>query len=305
MFSIIIVNWNGEKLLNKCLQSLIKSTYTKFKLYIIDNSSQDKSIEIIEGFKKDLDLELIRLDKNYGFAEANNIAIEKAIRDKSQYIITLNNDIELKDDCLERVVNCIENNKSIDIFQILMINYFDRNIIDAVGMEFDKHLFVKQLGYKDDITNLDNYNINIDGACAGAAVYSKKCLGKIVENHKDYFSSNFFAYYEDVDLALRLRNNGFKTMLVKDAIVYHMHSATGNKVSGLKEYYLVRNFILYTKRNQSKKEYRRNRIFYYKKTVGDFKRIIMSRELSSIKFVTKGLIDGIKESKKISSSRCK
>lgn len=299
MFSIIIVNWNGDKLLTKCLQSLVNSTYKNFKLYIVDNASQDNSIDIIKKFSGVLDIDIIQLDKNYGFAPANNIAIDKAINDESDFIITLNNDIELKDDCLEKALNFINKNKEIDIFQILMINYFNRDIIDAIGMEFDSHLFVNQLGYKDSLENLNKYSINIDGACAGAAIYSKRCLKKVLEKEKDYFSSTFFAYYEDVDLALRLKNNGFKSMLIKDSIVYHMHSATGKKTTGLKEYYLTRNFLLYTKRNQTKDEYRKNVIFYCKKIIGDFVRSLLSRDYKAFKGVLKGFMSGIKELKNV------
>lgn len=256
MFSIIIVNWNGEKLLGQCLDSIAKSSYKKFKVYLVDNGSNDKSFEIADSYKNKFEIEIIKLDKNYGFAYANNVAIDKAMNDENEYILTLNNDIEVQESTLSILNDYILNNKDVDVFQLMMINYYERNKIDAAGLLFDNDYFVMPLAYNEDINNIRSLKVDIKGACAGAAVYSKKALKSVRENKMDYFSSDFFAYFEDVDLALRLNKKGFKSNLVKEAIVYHMHSATGNKNSSFKDYYLTRNLFKYFKRNLNKKEYK-------------------------------------------------
>lgn len=258
MFSIVIVNWNGEKLLGECLESIDRSTYREFKVYLVDNGSQDKSVAIANSYKDKFDIEVIELDKNYGFAYANNVAIDKAMNDKNKYILTLNNDIEVPQNTLGVLNEYIGNNQDIDIFQLMMINYYERNKIDAAGLIFDKDYFVMPLGYNESVEKIKELKCEIEGACAGAAVYSKKALKVVKENEIDYFSSDFFAYFEDVDLALRLNKNGFKTNLVKEGIVYHMHSATGNKSSSFKDYYLTRNLFKYFKRNLSEKDYRKS-----------------------------------------------
>ena len=81
MLGIIIANWNGEKIIDKCLQSLVEQDYKNFKVYIIDNASKDKSIEIIERYSKEINIQLTKLDYNSGFAVANNIGIKQAIDD--------------------------------------------------------------------------------------------------------------------------------------------------------------------------------------------------------------------------------
>lgn len=291
MFSFIIVNWNGSNLIKQCLESLANSNYKKFRIYIVDNGSEDDSLQVINSFKSKLDIILITLDKNYGFAMANNKGINMAMSDESEYIITLNNDIEIQKNTLDELIKFIENNKDTDIFQLLMVNYFERNILDSVGMDFNKHLFVTQLGYKDSINNLSRYNVEIEGACAGAAVYSKKCLKEVCINGNQYFKDDFFAYYEDVDLALRLKNRGFKTKLVKNSIVYHMHSATGNKTSTFKDYYLTRNLFKYLKDNQNENEYRYNKKYYYKNTIGRILRYLKKGNISGVKAIIKGVKD--------------
>ncbi|WP_195245500.1 glycosyltransferase family 2 protein [Clostridium celatum] len=291
MFSFVIVNWNGSDLIKQCLDSLTKSSYKDFKVYIVDNGSKDNSLESIKTFEEKLDIITIPLEKNYGFALANNKGIEKAINDDSEYIITLNNDIEIQEDTLDKLIKFIDENKDTDIFQLLMINYFERNLIDSIGMSFNERLFVTQLGYRDPLKNLEKYDINIEGACAGAAVYSKKSLRKICINNNEYFKNDFFAYYEDVDLALRLNNNGFKTKLAKDSIVYHMHSATGNKNSTFKDYYLTRNLFKYLKANQSENIYKKNKRFYYKNTLGRIVRHLKNGNIDGAKAIIKGFND--------------
>ena len=291
MFSFVIVNWNGSNLIKQCLESLVSSDYKNFKVYIVDNGSKDDSIEVINSFKSKLEIILISLDKNYGFAPANNRGINIAMKDDSKYIITLNNDIEIQKNTLDKLRVFINENKETDVFQLLMINYFERNVLDSVGMEFNKHLFVTQLGYKEHINNLDKYAVEIEGACAGAAVYSKKALKEVCINGDQYFKDDFFAYYEDVDLALRLKNNGFKTKLVKDSIVYHKHQSYPNKSSTFKDYYLTRNLFKYLKDNQSENDYNNNKKYYYKNTAGRILRYLKKGNIKGSQAIIRGIKD--------------
>jgi len=264
MFSIITVNWNGERFLENYFNSLLNQTYKEFKIYIVDNGSTDNSLEVVSKFSTSMDIDIIRLDENYGFAEANNIGIKRAMRDESVYIITLNNDLILAKDCIERLSNIInKTNNKYDIFQILMLNYFERNIIDAAGIIFDEHFYARQIGYKKDISYLNEVKCEIQGACAGAAAYSKKVLNIIKDKNEDYFDPIFFAYYEDVDLALKFMNLGYNAYLVKDSIVYHVHSGTGINNSSFKTYYLTRNKLLYLKRNLAPSIFKKYKFFYF------------------------------------------
>lgn len=291
MFSIIIVNWNGEKLLGQCLDSIEKSSYKEFNVYLVDNGSVDKSVEIANLYRKKLKIEIIKLDKNYGFAYANNIAIDRAMKDGNKYILTLNNDIEMRENTLEMLSEYIDNNQDIDVFQLLMINYYERNKIDAAGLVFDKDYFVMPLAYNEDVDKIASLSTEIEGACAGAAIYSKKALTAVKEKEIDYFSSDFFAYFEDVDLALRLNKHGFKANLVKQAVVYHMHSATGNKNSAFKDYYLTRNLFKYFKRNLDKEQYKKSEKKGYSIMGKMALKYFLKGNFSSGKAIIKGFID--------------
>ncbi|WP_370774102.1 glycosyltransferase family 2 protein [Clostridium sp.] len=124
-----------------------------------------------------------------------------------------------------------------------------------------------------------------------------KALEAVKLDNENYFDSNFFAYFEDVDLSLRLKDAGFKAKLLRNSIVYHMHSATGGKTTGFKEYYLTRNLFMYTKRNQSVEDYKKHKKEYY---IRFLKTVVKNiNNFNAVKSAVKGLNDGLKESKKI------
>lgn len=296
MLGIVIANWNGEKLIDKCLLSLQSQSFNDFKIYIIDNNSKDNSKSVINKYKSKLNIELIEMNYNSGFAPANNIGIKMAIDDGCSYILTLNNDVEVPSESLENAMSFIKSNKSFDFFQLFMINYFERNKCDAAGLIFNDKLIPKQIGYRQDINNIIDSDIDIEGVCAGAAIYSAKSLEKVKLDNGDYFDSNFFAYYEDVDLSLRLKRAGFKATVLKDSIVYHMHSATGNKTSGFKEYYLARNLFIYTKRNQCLDNYKKAKKIYY---IILLINLLKNFNKEILKSVLKGIKDGNREAKSI------
>ena len=88
-----------------------------------------------------------------------------------------------------------------------MINYFNKEICDAAGLNFKNDLIPLQVGFKESASEiLSKEKIEIEGVCAGAAIYSVKALEAVKLDNENYFDSNFFAYFEDVDLSLRLKS---------------------------------------------------------------------------------------------------
>jgi GT2 family glycosyltransferase len=292
MFSIITVNFNGEKFLKIFFDSLVNQSFNEYKLYFVDNNSVDNSLNIVDDYLNLLNIKVIKLEKNYGFAKANNIAIDLAMQDENDYIITLNNDVELDKNCLMNLNKIIQaSNNSYDIFQILMINYYDRNIIDAAGIGINKYYYAYQIGYKDSMKNINDYKNDLIGACAGAAAYSKISLNEIKEQNGDYFDSSFFAYYEDVDLALRLLKIGRKTYLAKTALVYHIHSGTGIEGSAFKIYYLTRNLFLYLNKNLTIYEFKQFSYIYRINLIRTLLKYFITGKISLVKAVYKGYSD--------------
>lgn len=292
MLGIVIANWNGEKLIEKCLESLKLQTFKNFKVYIVDNGSNDNSLNIIRKYEDKLNISIISLAYNSGFARANNIGIKMAINDNCDYIMTLNNDIELENKCIQNCISHIDQDNDKMIYQLLMINYFDRNIVDCIGINVDKRMKAKQIDYKQKVDNvMKNEYKDIYGPSAGAAIYSQKALLDVISESGEFFDERFFAYFEDVDLAIRLRKKNYKTKLLKNCIVYHMHSETGKKSTGFKEYYITRNRYIYTYINSSRSAYK---ILKYECHFQSIKSLI--RNINNIN-VMKSIIKGINDAK--------
>jgi GT2 family glycosyltransferase len=286
--SIIILNWNRWEDTIECLEALYQTTYLNYDVIVVDNGSDDRSIENIrkyaegkikvkskffeynssnkpiqileyarneignksESHKKfdalpsNKKLTLIKNEKNYGFAEGNNIAIHYVYRNlEAKYIAPLNNDIVVDKSWLQKLVEVAENNSKLGSCASKMLFYDKPNIINAVGDVILKDGSGINRGRGEKDINQYNKLEEVFGACAGAALYKKEMLEDIKLGPFEYFDNDYFAYNEDLDLAYRARLAGWCCLYVPSAIVYHHHSATAKKYSEFKVYQGERNRI--------------------------------------------------------------
>jgi GT2 family glycosyltransferase len=238
--AIIIANWNGKEHLEKCLQSLAHQTYKDFKIILVDNGSVDGSVFFVE--KNYPEIELIKLEKNTGFAYANNAGIQRAFLDENiKYIITLNNDTKTQENYLEKMIDCARRHPEAGSIQPKVMNFFDQNIIDSVGILIYLDASAINRGQKENDAGQYEKEEEIFGASASAALYTHEALNKVKLPGENYFDSDYFAYYEDVDLAWRLRLAGFSSFYCPGARVFHVHSATGKNYSPFKSFHIIRN----------------------------------------------------------------
>ena len=131
LVSIIIVNYNGKEYLQKCLESLMKINYKDFEVIIVDNNSTDDSIEFVKNTYPSVII--IKLEKNYGFAEPNNIGAKIA---KGDFLLFLNNDTEVSPNFIEKMVNVLNSDSKIAICQSLLLK--PNNDIDSSGDYVDE-----------------------------------------------------------------------------------------------------------------------------------------------------------------------
>lgn len=233
--SVITPNYNGEKFLKNYFNSLNENSDLIDEVIIVDNGSDDKSIEYIENNNFNFEIHIIKNPKNLGFAPAVNQAIRKA---RNEYIFSLNNDTIVKKGSIKSLVDLISSDNNIFSAQAKMIQYSNKNIIDDVGDEYNLLGWTKKTG---EGHKADEYSevFEIFSSCAGAAMYKKSLLEKL-----GYFDDNYFAYMEDVDLAIRANISGYKNYLCPDAIVYHIGSATsGSRYNEFKVGLAARNNV--------------------------------------------------------------
>ncbi|MCK4635616.1 MAG: glycosyltransferase [Candidatus Moranbacteria bacterium] len=239
---VVIANWNGKKYLETCFQSLQSQTDQNFQIILVDNGSTDDSVNFIKNnFPQ---VSIIRLKKNTGFANPNNIGMRMAFLNPNiKYIITLNNDVKADENYIKEMRTAIQKYESDGVMAIQpkLMNFYEKNKIDATGILTTFELSAVNRGRGEfDNSQFEKFK-KVFGPSASAALYTRKFLEKVDLSRDEYFDKNYFAYYEDVDLAWRLHLAGCKMMYVPTALLYHVHSATGINYSPFKAFHIHRN----------------------------------------------------------------
>lgn len=212
--TIIIPNYNNRNLLKNLLDSLVISTIS-YKIIIVDNASQDDSVNYIK--KAYPNVKLIENKENKGFAYAVNQGIKLA---DTNYVLLLNNDTILTKDTINELITTINSSSNIFSASAKMIQYNNKTLIDDAGDEYTIFGWSKKNGFNHSITEY-NEDKEVFSACAGAAIYKRKLFSKI-----GYFDEFFFSYVEDMDLSFRARIQGYTSYYSSKALVYHHGSAT-------------------------------------------------------------------------------
>ncbi|WP_457577036.1 glycosyltransferase family 2 protein [Desulfomarina sp.] len=222
LIDIVIPNWNGRRMLAHCLSSLEAQTNRDFRVTVVDNGSEDGSIELLEN--EFPTVRILRFSENRGFSVAVNLGIREA---SASWILLLNNDMEVAPDCLENLIRAIEKYRTYDFFALKMINFNNRDILDGAGDAVLRGGVGYRLGTMEKDRDIYRVDRDVFGACGGAALYSRKFFDRV-----GLFDDDFFAYLEDVDLNLRARRLGMCCRYLSSARVFHIGSgSTGKKVN--------------------------------------------------------------------------
>ena len=228
--SVIIVNWNGKKFLAECLESLRRQAYRHFSIILVDNASNDGSIDFV--IRNYPEVKTIVLPRNVGFSVANNIAI-KAVH--TEYVALLNNDAVAHPMWLQSLIGVLVTYPEAGFAASKMLFYDNPEMIDRVGDAYTR-AGTGLLRGRGEAANSYNKQEWIFGACAGAALYRTQMLRDI-----GIFDEDFFLLYEDVDLSFRAQLKGYKCLYVPEAVVYHKGSGSIVYDSVISVYYSHRN----------------------------------------------------------------
>lgn len=276
--AVIVLNWNRWRDTLRCLESVFQSTYAQYRVIVVDNGSRDGSVDKImqwaagampvtsDFFTYRSDnkpvpasvvtprqaagcalprsaaacarLFVVQNKKNRGFARGNNTGIRYAFRTlAARYVMLLNNDTVIGPDCLRQLVGAAERDTAAGAWQPKMLALAAGATIDTAGIALrSDDIFAVAVGHGRPDGEAFSRGGDVFGACAGAALYRKDMLDRT-----GLFDEDFFAYYEDVDLAFRARLQGWGARYVPAAVVYHAHSATLGKQAPMKTRLLERN----------------------------------------------------------------
>lgn len=232
---VIIVNWNSFDCLRRCLAELRKQTYPPKSVVVVDNNS-DNAPSTLQCDVPD-NTTYIKLSKNTGFAAANNLAASHL--SECDWIALVNPDAFLASDCLQELVSASVRRPEFTYFAAKTVMVEHPDYLDGIGDVYHISGIAWRRGYGRHILSSIIVEDEVFAPCAAMAMYSRDVW---VEARG--FDEDYFCYFEDVDLAFRLRLMGYRCLFVPTAIAYHIGSATsGGQQSDFSVYHGHRNLV--------------------------------------------------------------
>ncbi|MDA3865674.1 MAG: glycosyltransferase family 2 protein [Salinivirgaceae bacterium] len=245
--AIVILNWNGQKMLADFLPSVLKYTDTSIANVIVaDNASSDNSVEWLKIHYPEV--RIIELDQNYGFAGGYNKALEQV---HATYYVLLNSDIEVTANWLPPLVSVLENDEQVAAVQPKLLAYHNKTSFEYAGASGG---YIDKFGYpfcRGRILNTleedrGQYNNPVSvmwatGACLVIRAKQFHAAGG--------FDARFFAHMEEIDLCWRLKNQNFQIKVVPQSTVYHLGGGTLPNNSPRKLFLNYRNNLLLLYKN--------------------------------------------------------
>ena len=229
LVSIIILNRNGLNHLKRLFKDFDKKTnYSNYEIIVVDNASEDDSVSYLKSL--DLDIKIIENEENQSFSKANNEASKIA---EGEYLLFLNNDIEPTFGWLNELVGTILEDEKIKAVgsKLLFPEMSDPGqsfSIQHAGIKFREEMTPYIYGpYHESMFNTLIFNKTVNTkkeviGCTAACLL----MDKEVFNQLNGFDENYFYGYEDVDLAFKLNEKGFKTVYNPQSLLFHHESAT-------------------------------------------------------------------------------
>lgn len=249
LVSIIVLNFNGGKVTEDCLNSVLKSNYSNFEVILVDNGSKiEETIKLkkIYGSK----IKLVLNERNLGYAAGNNLGASLA---KGEFIVFLNNDTIVPANWLSGPLEKLRNNPKIAFLQpkikwLKNKKYFEYcggagGLIDLFGYPFVRGRIFGSI--EEDVGQYDDEK-EIFWA-SGVALFGRRT----VFNELNGFDTFFFIQMEDVDLCFRAHRKGYKIFYLPSLEIFHLGSYTGNRDVFKKSFLNHRNHLVMLLKNLS------------------------------------------------------
>ena len=288
--AVIVVNWKKYDITSSCIESILNSTNSNFKIILVDNESDNKKVK---NFKYRDEIKIIQNKKNEGFSKANNIGIDYALKNNYDYTILINNDTIVEKNLIEVLLKTAQA-KNFSVVQPLILKYSDKEIWNAGGRInyfFGNFITRKKVG--NSLNSSHELTEWLTGCCCLFKTKIFKEIGKLDES--------FFAYYEDVDFSLRLKKHGYKIGFTSKTHVYHYESfssisnnSKGGKLSPYIHYLNIRNHILILKKHSDLFNPFGTRLFQIFKIISYSIYFIFRLRFTKLNMVYKGLLDSCK-----------
>ena len=224
---IVVLNWNGKRVTVECVESVTKIGYGNYEILLVDNGSTDGSQECFRS--RYPEIALLENKANLGFAEGNNVGIQRAIDERADYILLLNNDTTVDENFLSELVNVAERDSRIGFVGPKVYYYYCRGRRDVIAFAGGHiNLWIgkaRNLGEREedrrqyDDTKQVSY---VQGSCLLVKTEVVQRIGLL--------DSTLFAYWEETDWCMRGNRSGYTSVFVPSAKIWHKVAASSGSV---------------------------------------------------------------------------
>jgi len=233
LISIIILTWNGKEVIEKNLDSL-RGCFNdeRYEIIVVDNGSTDETWQILDKYKDKI--KLIKNGKNLGFAIGNNVGIKQA---QGKYILLLNQDVECKGDAINKMIDFLENNSDYGAVAPQLL-YPNGKVQISCRPFYVWKVFLMELltfgSYKNKFYDHCKSQ-EVDQPMASVLMLRGDLLRKLegFDTHSD-----FWLYFNDIDLSYRIHQEGFKHYFLAEAKFYHHHGQSAFSLKNFKRTWL-------------------------------------------------------------------
>ena len=236
--AVVILNWNGVGHLRQYLPSVLQNTPAEVRIVVADNGSTDASVEFVEHYYPDV--EIVQLDRNYGFAEGYNRALQEV---EADYYVLLNSDIEVTPQWIEPLVAMLDENKEVAAVAPKLLSFTEPTRFEYAGaaggfIDFLGYPFCRGRILSTTEQDCGQYDTSREVFWASGAAF---CCRAEVFHSLGGFDGDFFAHMEEIDLCWRMQLAGYKVMCEPRSEVYHLGGGTLPNESPRKLYLNYRN----------------------------------------------------------------
>lgn len=221
--SVVILNWNGRRHLERYLPSVVAHTEGDAEVVVADNGSTDDSLQWLRLNYPDV--RVIRLDRNYGFAGGYNRALREV---ESEYVLLLNSDVEVTAGWWQPLVEVLDTESDVAAVAPKLLADMERTKFEYAGAAGG---FIDYLGYPfcrgRILSNVEEDRGQYDNRrdifwASGAAM----CCRREVFESLGGFDEDFFAHMEEIDLQWRMQLAGWRIVVEPKSVVYHLGGGT-------------------------------------------------------------------------------
>ena len=245
--SVVILTYNNNAFILRCLESLLWQTYSNFEIIVVDNASHDGTADMVASSRYIDTVRLIRNERNLGCAGGNNMGWRAA---KGDIVVFLNPDVVVVPDWLEHLVDGLLRTRGAVIAGCKMY-YPNSNILQHAGGILHSNAMSEHYGSGKPDDGTYNELREVDFVTGAAIAVKRSFLEQMNGFDEDYFP----AYYEETDLCWRARKAGYKVIYVPDAVLFHYESSSLTRLSPSFYRIFYRSRIIFLIKNYTLKDW--------------------------------------------------